>query len=170
MACTGCSRCNLNIAGAGVLVLTKSKKFESEYDCILVKDYTGDFNDFGGKSEGRESSIVAQAELLEESRGTICIDSSALHTTRYVDIGHTKHVYRCYVVIIPNVSCTTFYRTNTSGMSSAYRETTEMQRFPVRYIYDCLRTDLNDGKLYDDDCVKKPINDRLKAIIRKIFR
>lgn len=170
MTCTGCSRCYRNIAGAGVLIVTNSKTFPGELDIVLVKDYTGDYNDAGGKSEGRISFEVASSELLEESRGMLYISGSALSSTKYVDVGKsTKHLYRCYIVHVPNISCRTYYSIDTSRMGHAYQETTGMTRFPVRYVMNLIRSHALNDYLYDDKYIARKINGRVKSIIKKVF-
>lgn len=171
MTCRGCSRCCNNIAGSGVLILTDSKTFPGEYDVVLVKDYTETYNDTGGKSDGLESTVTASKELYEETRGVVAVDSHVLTTTRYVDIGsNSRHKYRCYVIYIPQLSCNQYYLIDTTHMSSAFRETSGMTRFPVRHIRDLVRRGQLGSSVYDDKSIQRPINDRVRDVLNILYR
>lgn len=170
MECKGCNRCFNNIGGSGVLIFTDSKIFPGEHDIVLVKDHTETYNDAGGKSDGLESTATASNELYEETRGLINIDSRLLATTRYIDIGKNKHKYRCYIIHIPKISCSEYYCVDTSNMSNAFHETSGMTRFPARHIRDLIRRGVIKRSLLDDKFKQCPINDRVKDVLKKLFK
>jgi hypothetical protein len=171
MACKGCSRCFNNIAGSGVLILTDSNVFPGEHDVVLIKDYTNMYNDAGGKSEGKTSAVTASDELYQETRGIIRIDPHILSKTKYIDIGKSsKHRYRCYIVYIPKLSCRQYYSIDTSHMSSSFRETTGMTRFPVRYIQNNITSGQLGDSLHDDKHRRREISGRVKDVLNVLFQ
>jgi hypothetical protein len=170
MSCTGCHKCFGNIAGSGVLIITDSNTFAGKHDIILFRDHTGTFNDAGGKSEGLPSLQTASKELYEESRTTLHVPENSLSRTKYVDIGHSsKHIYRCYILYIPKVSCTSFYHVDTKGLSHCYLETTQMIRFPVPMIQDMIKKRSLTDHLIDDKHRSLPLGGRARSVLTKLF-
>jgi hypothetical protein len=170
MSCTGCHRCFSNIAGSGVLIITDSNTFAGKHDVVLFKDHTGTFNDAGGKSEGLPSLKTASKELYEESRTTVNVPENVLYGTKYIDIGKSrKHIYRCYILYIPKVSCASFYHVDTRGMSHCYLETTQMTRFPIPIIQDMLQKRPLSDYLVDDKNRQLPLGSRARDVLTKLF-
>mgnify|MGYP003385643298 CR=1 FL=1 len=118
--------------GSGVLIIDLKRD-----QIILVKDYTGDYSDFGGKAmPGKTVAGTAAQEFYEESCGSHTISETYLTTCQYVQI---RDAYRCYIVFA-SLSCTNYYKHRRalkdkqlagSHVSSCMLETSRMTRFSI---------------------------------------
>ncbi|CAF0845904.1 unnamed protein product [Didymodactylos carnosus] len=129
-------------SGSGLLLFDKST------NCILlIHDYTGDYNCFGGriKLEYNNDDFgvekTACDELYEESRTLLSFDYKKLSTVHYVDIKNNYHneLFRCYIVKLelPLDIREQFHNIDLNKLpyNDDYFETNEIHLFPIEQFH-----------------------------------
>jgi uncharacterized protein (DUF2236 family) len=172
MRCQGCRKCEgreNGVLGAGVLILTESTTFPGEHDVILFKDYTGMYTDAGGHCDDSPPDEAASKELYEESRTIVHIDVNTIRECNFIDIPSYKHTYRCYVVNVPRIQCRDFYEIDTRYMPRAFRETTRMRRFPLRYVRERIFNGQLTTSVIDKSGNEKPLSDRARKVLVGLY-
>lgn len=168
--CEGCSTCRYGFRGAGILLVD-----EKNGDILLCRHAgTKRYSDQGGLIDQKERcSDAASRETLEETRGTVSVSPSTLLKCRYVDVGGV-HKYRCYVYYTSgSVSCSAYYRVDSSKLSPCYRETDAMTRFSINGIKAELQKNPHATKwtgIRNNTPTKLEVDGRVIKIVRQAIK
>jgi hypothetical protein len=120
------------IGASGTMCIMKR---HNKWYLLLIKDYDGTYNDFGGiYKDWKTIAGSAIAETREESRGVIILKEKELD--KYVDcISPWGNYYRCYLVVLPydhyNVK---YHSIDRKKLPKHYQETTDMQIFSLENV------------------------------------
>ncbi len=166
-SCTGCAKCHHGYTGGGVLLVD-----EKTGDIILtLENHSKTYSDPGGLLDKKERcSDAASRETFEETRGTVDISPETLRACKYIDVGGF-HKYRCYIYKTGGqVSCRAYYKVDTRNLSSAFRETSAMTRFPIKGIKAELAKNYKAQwwvGIKDNQPTTLPVRGRVMGIVRR---